>query len=379
MLTTTMLLAMTATDVHIGTVPLSLQLLVAVLQQGEQDAEIDAAAGASPEAPIQALQPLGDPFPTGIGVEWLGGLGDNLLVSVDLSTRFTWNTGSEAWSSAQFYGFDLYKVFSGTEGDIATMVLQGFASRIDGAAAPYFFDADKDWEFVYRIFNVNWRLDPRGGLNLKTGHFEMPFGLEALLDTNGTLRQVGTSRNLAIKTDWGATLNGVSNDLEYEVALGRGSGNGWHSDNDPYLCSWRVGTIFEADQWVGVSGFWGDLWRPGGAQVQRRRIGVDAGMHRGPWTLMGEVSGGANDGTSVVNGLVELDWHGPADEWLLYGQLQGWTERTAGWQQNIQAVLGCEWAMDRHVVLSFQYLQNLTMLNDASRTGQLQFQVRYRF
>ena len=340
----------------------------------------DAAIGAPPGAPIQAVQPLGDPFPTGIPLDWLGEAADNLRFAVDMAGRVQYNSSTRQWSTAQFYGFDLYKVFSGDRGDLATLILQGFATRIDNVQPPpFFFDSSTDWEFVYRIFSLNVKLDPRGRFNVKVGHYEMPFGLEALLDTNGTLRQVGTMRNLGVKADWGVTANGITEGLEYEVGLGRGSGNEWHADGSPFQVAGRVGAIRDADAWVGVSGFAGDLWRPGGVQVRRRRIGIDAGVHRGPWSLMGEISGGTNDGNAAINGLAELDWHAPDDEWLLYGQVQAWTERDGGWNKNLIAVLGLEWAVDRHIVLSVQFMQDLTVVGSGPRSSIVQFQTRYRF
>ena len=340
----------------------------------------DAVIGAPPGAPVQAVQPLGDPFASGIPLDWLGAAADNLRFTVDLAGRVQYNSGSEEWSTLQFYGFDLYKVFSGDQGDFATLVLQGFATRIDNVKPPpFFFDSPTDWEFIYRMFYLNVRLDPRGALNVKVGHFENPFGLEALLDTNGTLRQVGTMRNLGVKADWGVTLNGVTQDFEYEIGLGRGSGNQWHANGSPFQVSGRVGTIREANSWVGISGFAGDLWRPGGIQLQRRRIGIDGGFHSGPWSVMGQVSGGSNDGNAVVNGFAELDWHAPDDEWLLYGQLQAWTERDDGWNDNIIGVLGLEWAMDKHIVLSVQFIQNITVSGPGPRASLVQFQTRYRF
>ena len=349
------------------------------LQSGGDDVQ-DAAIGAPPGAPIQAEQPLGDPFGPRIDLDWLGTAGDNLLFNVDVSGRVQYNTSTRQWSTTQFYGFDLYKVFSGDTGDIATMVLQGFATRIDNVNPPPFFFSDAtDWQFLYRVFAVNWRVDPRGRLNVKTGHYEVPFGLEALLDTNGTLRQEGTARNLGVKADWGATLNGITEAVEYEVGIGRGSGMEWRSTGSPYQVVGRVGTIRDTNEWIGVSGFWGNLWRPNGVQLRRRRIGVDVGMHRGPWTFMAEVSGGTNDGNGAVNALFELDWHAPDDEWLLYGQFQVWTQDTDGWDDNLQLTLGMEWAVDGHLVLSLQYIQNMTMFNDASRAAIFQFQTRYRF
>jgi hypothetical protein len=356
------------------------QLVHQTQLQPDDEAVQDAAIGAPPGAPIQAQQPLGDPFGSLIDLNWLGTLSDNLLFAVDVSGRVQYNTSTRQWSTTQFYGFDLYKVFSDDTGDIATMVLQGFATRIDNVNPhPFFFSHGTDWQFLYRMFHVNVRVDPRGRMNVKVGHYEMPFGIEALLNSNGTLRQFGTARNLGVKADWGVTLNGVTRAVEYEVGIGRGSGMEWHSTGSPFQFAGRVGTIRDADQWIGLSGFWGDLWRPNNVQLERRRIGIDLGMHRGPFTWMAEVSGGTNDGDAAVNALLELDWHAPDDEWLLYGQFQAWTQDTNGWDDNLQLILGMQWAMDSHLVLSLQYIQNLTMFNDASRAAIIQFQTRYRF
>jgi hypothetical protein len=316
----------------------------------------------------------------GIPLDWLGAAADNLRFAVDVSGRVQYSSSTRQWSTAQFYGFDLYKVFSGDKGDFATLILQGFATRIDNVKPPpFFFDSPTDWEFVYRIFSLNMKVDPRGALNVKVGHYEIPFGLEALLDTNGTLRQVGIMRNLGVKADWGVTLNGTTQDLEYECGIGRGSGNEWHADGSPWQVSGRVGTVRDANHWVGVSAFAANLWRPDGVQVQRRRIGLDAGVHRGPWSLMGQVSGGTNDHNAAVNGLAELDWHAPDDAWLVYGQLQGWSERDSGWNRTVAAVLGLEWALDHHIVLSVQCMQELAVSGDGPRSTVVQFQTRYRF
>ena len=380
--TTIILLAMTATDVPTGSAPLMLPSLAAVVQNADDNTTaIDAAAmGAPLDAPMQAVQPLGDPFPVGFELDWLGSFADNLRLTIDVSGRVQYNSASEQWSTTQFYGFDLYKVFSGPRGDIATMVLQGFATRLGNAGQPpYFFDGPTDWQWIWRMFFVNWRLDPRGTLNVKTGHFEMPFGLEALLDTNGTLRQVDTARNLGIKADWGVTLNGVTQDFEYEVGVGRGSGNEWRSDGDPYLVTGRIGTAREADAWVGVSGFSGHLWRPGGAQVRRQRVGVDTGTHCGPWTLMGQASFGTNDDVDTRHYLAELDWQGPDDAWLVYGQVNGLQQNTGGWQDAVKAVVGMEWAWDKHTLFSVQLIRDVTTMNDAPHATVVQMQLRYRF
>ncbi len=352
------------------------------LKPPEDERVTDALAGSPEGAVVPAdAQGIGDPFPGGLDLEWLGPLSDNLRFTVDLSGRFEYGTDTEDWSITQFYGFDLFKVLSDERGDFATMVLQGFATRIDNhPAPPWFFDGSTDWQWIYRMFYINWTVAPRGVLNLKTGHFEMPFGLEMMIDTNGTLRQVGTAPNLGIKADWGATLNGIAHGLEYEVGLGRGSGNTWEAAGSPYVLVGRVGTDANAGWWVGVSGFAADLYRPG-TTVERRRVGLDAGVEFGGWTLMGEVSGGTNAGSDAVHALGELNWRDPSARWFGYGQVRSMRQkaRGEGWSGPLQSVLGVEWAPDRHWTLSAEWVQDLRETANGSRDAAIRLQVRYRF
>jgi len=350
---------------------------VSVDEQAEE-----AVVGAPEGATIpEGAQGVGDPFPNGLDLDWLGPLHDNLRFTVDLSGRFEYDTAREDWSISQFYGFDLFKVLSNKRGDYATMVLQGFATRIDNnPAPPWFFDGPTDWQWIYRMFYINWKLAPRDVLNLKVGHFEMPFGLEMSVDTNGTLRQVGTAPNLGIKADWGATLNGVAEGLEYEVGIGRGSGNEWHAAGSPYVVVGRVGTDANAGWWLGASGFAAELYRPG-TTVERRRIGLDAGVEFGSFTLMGEVSGGTNAGVDALHVLGELNWRDPAERWFAYGQLRAMRQKpaAAGWTGPFQSALGLEWAPDRHWTLSAEWVQNLQETPNGSRDAAIRLQARYRF
>jgi hypothetical protein len=344
--------------------------------------EEDALAGSPEGAAIpESSQGVGDPFPSGLNLEWMGALSDNLRFTLDMSGRFEYDTARDDWSITQFYGFDLFKVLSGKRGDYATIVLQGFATRLDNnPAPPWFFDGPTDWQWIYRMFWINWKLAPRDALNLKVGHFEMPFGLEMLIDTNGTLRQVGTAPNLGVKADWGLTLNGVSSGLEYEFGISRGSGNEWESAGSPYAFVGRVGTDPTRGWWVGLSGFAAELYRPG-TTIERRRIGIDAVLEFGAWTLMGEVSGGSNDSNDAVHALGELNWRDPTERWFGYGQLRTQKQRssTTGWEGPFQSVLGVEWAPDRHWTLSAEWVQNLEQSPSGSRDTTMRLQARYRF
>jgi hypothetical protein len=329
----------------------------------------------------ESSQNVGDPFPSGLDLNWMGALSDNLRFTFDLSGRSEYDTAREEWSISQFYGFDLFKVLSSKQGDYATIVLQGFQTRIDNnPAPPFIFDGPTDWQWIYRMFYINWKLAPRDALNLKVGHFEMPFGLEMLIDTNGTLQQVGTAPNLGIKADWGLTLNGVSGGLEYEFGISRGSGNEWETAGSPYAFVGRVGTDPTKGSWVGVSGFNAELFRPG-TTIQRRRIGVDAGLEFGAWTLMGEVSGGKNDSNDAMHALLELNWRNPSEQWFWYGQLRTQQERsiTTGWDGPLESVIGLKWSPDRHWTLSTEWVQNLERTTTGSREASIRLQMRYRF
>ncbi len=344
--------------------------------------EEDALAGSPEGAAVpESAQGVGDPFPSGLDLEWMGSLSDNLRFTLDLSGRFEYDTAREDWSITQFYGFDLFKVLSNERGDYATILAQGFATRIDNnPAPPWFFDGPTDWQWINRMMYINWKLAPRDALNLKVGHFEMPFGLEMLLDTNGTLRQVGTAPNLGIKADWGVTLNGVASGLEYEVGLSRGSGNDWESAGSPYAVVGRVGTDPTQGWWLGLSGFAADLYRPG-TTIERRRIGIDAGLEFGAWTLMGEVSGGSNDSNDAIHALGELSWRDPTEDWFVYGQLRTQKQESSvtGWGGPFQSALGIEWAPDRHWILSAEWVQNLEKTSTGSRDTIVRLQARYRF
>jgi len=326
-------------------------------------------------------QNVSEPFFSGLDLDSMGEFADNLRFTLDFSGRFEYDTAREEWSISQFYGFDLFKVLSSKQGDYATIVLQGFQTRIDNnPSPPFMFDGPTDWEWMYRMFYINWKLAPRDALNLKLGHFEMPFGLEMLIDTNGTLQQVGTGPNLGIKADWGLTLNGVSRGLEYEFGISRGSGNDWETLGSPYAFVGRVGTDPTKGSWVGVSGFTAELFRPG-TTIRRERIGLDAGFDFGAWTLMGEVSGGKNDANDAMHALLEFNWRNPSEHWLWYGQLRTQREQniTTGWDGPVESAMGFKWSPDRHWTLSTEWVQNLERTMTGSRETSIRFQMRYRF
>lgn len=306
---------------------------------------------------------------------------DNSQFVFDFSGRAAYDTNREEWSFTQYYGFDFIKTLTNTTGDYATIILQGGVTRIDNnPSPPFFFDGPTDSQWTYRQFFINLKLAPQDSLNLKIGRFKMPFGLEMLETTSGTLRQVGTAQNLAIKADWGLTLNGVSRGLEYEFGISRGSNQTWETSGSPYAFVARVGTDSTKDSWIGVSAFDAKLFRPG-RTIERNRIGVDAGIEFDAYTLMGEFSTGKNESDDAMHGLIELSWQNSTEEWFGYGQVRMQKQQTSanGWQGPLQSALGIKYSSFQNWILSAELVNDLEKTTSGSRDTTISFQMRYRF
>ncbi len=309
------------------------------------------------------------------------GWSENLRFSVDLSTRQLYNSGTDDSYMVNFIGTDLHKVFSGDSGDIGTLTLQGYFTHIeDEAIRPGFFDGE--WTFVYRIFNFNYALAPRGRMNLKVGHFEIPMGLEHTINTNGTLLDYTHGRNIGVKADWGASLNGVLPGLEYEVSLTRGSGNSWETDGDPYIAAARIGTPSYRNIVWGVSAMSGDVYvhNSNGQTVERQRVGADVQWYVNQFGLLGEVSVGEQNGESTSTGLVELNRTSNGGSWKAYLQWI-YTTLNPGDRSREDAsvvLLGGKWDL-RRWDFSVQFSHDLDSFEGNSEKNLYVAQARYRF
>lgn len=317
------------------------------------------------------------------GFELLDVTAPNLRFTIDLSTRAIFNAATNETATENFIGFDIHKVLSNASGDWGTLVLQGYLTRIDNQPMRAgFFEDDDDWEFVYRIFNFNYTGLSRGLFNIRVGHFEVPFGLEQTINTNGTLRQFSSPENLGIVADWGVSINGNVKATEYEVSLTRGTGNEWTNRGEPFIVAGRVGTKLDHDLAAGVSGFYGDVSTPAlpADTVRRLRVGADAIYDLGPFTLLGEFSVGQDDGDDVVNALVELDWRNPDESVLLYVQCRSLNREVNGSFDHANSVtLGCRYTPDNHWAFSVQWTQNLETFSGQRRNSLFAVQARYRF
>ena len=305
----------------------------------------------------------------------------NLRFAIDLSSRSLYSSATDDWYRVDFIGTDLHKVFSGDSGDIGTLTLQGYFTHIpEEEIRPGFFNGT--WTYVYRILNFNYSLLPRGRMNLKIGHFEIPMGLEHSINTNGTLRDYTHGRNIGVKADWGASLNGILGGAEYEVSVTRGSGNSWETDGDPYIVAGRIATPSYGNLVWGVSAMSGDVYvhNSDGQTIERQRVGVDAQWYANQYGLLGEISVGERDGESTGTALVELTRTANAGNWMAYAQ---WVYSTLDPddrpREDASTVhLGAKWDFARWD-LSMQLSHDLDSFAGNTERNVYVAQARYRF
>lgn len=312
---------------------------------------------------------------------WMEAWQDNLRWVFDVSGRGVVDDRGEI-TTFGFFGIDLHKVVSTGSRDLVTLTLQPYMTRVDNLVpTPPIFDGPDDWELVWRIFNANVKLRQDGALNLRVGHFELPYGLEQTLNTNGTLRDYTHPVNFGLKADWGATLNGDFDAFEYEFGWSRGSGNEWRNDGDPGIISGRIGTPRDGDEVWGVSFADGDFRTPRGI-LERSRIALDAQIYRRDLGYFAEVSVGEDGGdTDVVRALGEINWRNSHETVLAWVQLVGaHLDGPDGSRESLTSLIGARWTPSPGWSFSTQYVQVLDPIDDAmSRRGTLALQLRYRF
>lgn len=308
-----------------------------------------------------------------------GALSSNLRWTIDLSSRAMVSTDNGDLAMQHVIGLDLHKVFSGPGGDWGTLIFQPYLVKLqDVNPPPFTFDDPDDTKLTWRMVNFNYTGLSRGRINFRVGHFEVPFGLEQNIDTNGTLRQY-TFKDRGIKADWGATVNGVLPAVEYEMAISRGSGLDYSDNHDPYLFSGRFGSSSRHNLITGLSFMKGEILGPTGT-TKRNRLGVDIAWYTDPFEILLEVSAGEDDSAGRRALLGELSYRSPMQDLHLYVQGRYSShEKTTGWDDNKTLTLGVNWNLDQRLELSAQLNEQLDAMSGQPDTGSVVAQLRYRF
>ncbi len=305
---------------------------------------------------------------------------DNLRFATDWSVRSVYDGRSGEFGPLVFAGIDLHKVFTDEQGDWGTLTAQNYLAYSQNVDTELFYD--QGFDVQYRIFNFNFTRFGKGKTNFRIGHFEVPFGLEQIINTNGTLRDYRHMQNLGVKNDWGITFNGERENIEYELGLSRGSGNNWRRRNDPYIVAGRVGTSRDEPVTLGLSAFHGKVLNrgKGPGTIKRSRIAGDFIFTDEKFIWLGELSVGFEEESRAYSALWEVDWTDPAETILAYNQLfvRGFGD-TVGWDNELRNSVGVRWTPNTKCAFSGQATHIFDGLADAGRGAILELQMRYRF
>lgn len=324
--------------------------------------------------------------------------GDNLRWAMDGSLRLGWSTGKSEWTNVEAIGLDAFTVVPGKTRDLLRVNLQLYAVRIDvGQSHPWAFDGEGRWRFQPRNSFVDALLLPREKLTWRIGHYELPWGIETRIDTNGTLRQYNLARDLGIKTDWGTALTGrlgrsnrgsIFGALEWVASLSRGSGNSWHGGEDPWLALGRLATAGDQQGGIGLGVAGGDVRVGGRAPARPRwRVVLDGYYTWRAFEILGEVSGGrdgaigeAGDGDSAhITAILETDVNLLENSLLGYFQfLPAWERRSGKGSMNLELRSGFLWRVLPGLSLSAEIRQIAAAPDDAGHPTSLFAQIRYR-
>lgn len=316
---------------------------------------------------LLALSLLGGLARPATASDWLP---DNTRAAIDLSSRYTAVSGENVALSV--VGLDVHSVISGSKGDIGTLILQPYLIHLD-PGPPSSSPLDNP-RVQWRISNFNYTGLGHGRFNIRVGHFEVPFGLEQVIETNGTLNQMNSPSALGLKADWGVSVNGTLPWLEYEFAQMQGSRDRFSTAGDGYLAG-RVGLPRTGYFWLGASFLRGDTGIDDATPVSER-YGVDLGW-RLPlgWTFLAENIRGETDGRRVSRWLTELNYSTPMESGLFYLQLRRDDDWGTASRRDHRLQLGGRFVVARDFTLSFEYGQ---AFDSGAADDTATFQFRYR-
>ena len=314
----------------------------------------------------------------------------NFRHTVDFSVR-TVKAGDNDPMQLAFVGLDLHRVISSSSEDRATLTLQPYVAFVRNGPAGWdsppqkhpMFDGSNDWSMQWRNCNANIKILQDGSLNIRLGHIEVPFGIEHPIDTNGRALDYAHGANfVGIKADWGVSLNGIKNGYEYELALLRGSGNGYASESfdreTPYFISGRIGATRNADFGFGLSALTGRLLTPSREIVQRSRIALDSQYYFRNLGFLGEISVGRGyggplyDKTDFLQLFSELHWKSPKETSQVWLQL---VNRSLEPEASREIRTGVAWVPIHKVTLSGR----LTRKIHPESENNILVQLRYRY
>lgn len=210
-------------------------------------------------------------------------------------------------------------------------------------------DAEDNLEEI-RPYNTYAQLKgPLGKVNLRVGHYLLPFGLLSYYDTERLLVHGIEEGNLGNRLDWGAQVLGYSGPLDYALSVSQGSGSEFRDPDGNKLLTGRVGLQKDYSRY-GLSVMSGmvdvDNEEDGAAYKERHRIALDGEWDLAPWTMRGELIVGQNDGEAVNGGVVLADYD-LTPKLALNSKLGWWHEK----ETEPEAALGFSYSLPNNLIL----------------------------
>jgi hypothetical protein len=178
-----------------------------------------------------------------------------------------------------------------------------------------------------------WALFGVGGKRsqLRVGHFNIPFGMNPVMEPRGIFLMPLEALDLGFKKDWGIAWQREAGEFDVEFGGFLGNGGDLHWRQGSFLLCTRAGTPTFRDLEYGVSMLVGDIpptmgnVRLSDELIRRVRMGFDAMYMYGNYTVFkGEFAAGTDDGRTMVGALFGIDWVPPRfTRWAFSFQAEG--------------------------------------------------------
>ena len=269
-----------------------------------------------------------------------------------LSSRYSFEL--EQNEGRNSLGFILFGTFSGPSGQIGDMNVQFRTAYYNdqfayGKKMPREY-TDRSDDFKVELHNAYLRLRALPPmLNVRIGHFYVPYGIQPWIDTHGTLLQSPAMEFSGLDRDWGVAIEGQNDKLEYQVGLTRGSGMEYFERDNNFALAGKLSTPRigqHLNDWLGISFLVGRIFDPmaverlrswdmdekaekfNGNIVKRWRTGIDGQKIIGPARVRFEISGGKDAKKEDILGeFFEVKYAlGKSSRWSTYAQIENLTQ-----------------------------------------------------
>jgi hypothetical protein len=182
--------------------------------------------------------------------------------------------------------------------------------------------------------------------------------------------------NFGYVKDWGISLNGQLENIDYEAGVFTGTGDNLVFDRGAYLVSGRITNPVENDFRWGISAAGGKTMRENGNVENLWRAGFDTQYVYAQWTFKGEIYGGKTEDHPSYGVLVEADYMFPGQNLELELQFQRSSNNTDMPDSDTTAIIaGLTYRLSESWAFrtAYSHYFNLPMANSSTDQLGIQF------